>query len=130
MEYLLFEPKHVKTPNCNINIDSNNITPNDSAKHLGVVIQSGMFMDKHISAIVTSCFLQLLNFHRIRSFISKTAVITRANAFVYAHIDYCNSLFCGPCKYSIHRLQKNTARIKVGSNLQVKRTICSIVMPT
>ena len=56
-EYFLFNPKHFDDPNCSINIDSNIISPNDSAKNLGVVFQSDVFMDKHFSAIVKSCFL-------------------------------------------------------------------------
>ena len=113
-EYLLFNPKNLNNPNCSINIDSNIISPTNSAKNLGVVFQSDMSMDKHISAVVKSCFLQLRDFHRIRPLISKTAAITLANAFVHSHLDYCNSLFYGLPKYSIHRLQKiqnTTARI-------------------
>ena len=65
-----------------------------------------MSMDKHISVIVKSCFLQLRDFHHIRPLISKAAAITQANAFVHSHLDYCYSLFYGLPKYSIHRLQK------------------------
>ena len=75
-----------------------------------------MSMDKHITAIVKSCFLQLRDFHWVRPLISKTAAITLANAFVHSHLDYCNSLFYGLPKYSIYRLQKiqnTTARIIV-----------------
>ena len=59
-------------------------------------------------------FPQLRDFHRIRPLISKTATITLANAFVHSHLDYCNSLFYGFPKYSIHRLKKiqnTTARM-------------------
>ena len=65
-------------------------------------------MDKHIFVIVKSCFLQLRNFHLICLLLSKTetAAITLANAFVHSHLDYCNSLFYGLPKYSIHRIQK------------------------
>ena len=35
-DYLLFNPKHAKIQNFNIIIDSNIITPNDSAKNLDV----------------------------------------------------------------------------------------------
>ena len=79
MEYLLLfnpNPKHFNNPNCSINIDSNIISPNDSAKNLGVVFQSDTSMDKHISAVVKSSFLQLRDFHRSRPLISKTAAIT------------------------------------------------------
>ena len=92
-----------------MNINSNIIPSNDSAKHLGVVFQSDMSaVDKHIYSISKSCFLQLPDFHRIRPLISKTAALTLVNAFVHFHLDYCNSLFYGLPKYSIHRLQKNS----------------------
>ena len=96
MDYLHFNPKHVQIPHCNINIDTNIIMPNDLAKNLCVIFQSDVSMDNHMAAIVKSCFLQLRNFHRIRPFISKTATITLANAFVYSYLDYCNSLFYVP----------------------------------
>ena len=105
-EYLLFNPKHFNNQNCSINIDSNIISLNNSAKNLGVVCQFNMSMDKHISAIVKSCFLQLRDFHRICPLISNTMAIILANAFVHSYLDYCNNLFHGLPKYSIHCLQK------------------------
>ena len=45
-------------------------------KRFGVVFQSDISMDKHISAIVKSCFCQLRDFHRIRHLISKIAAVT------------------------------------------------------
>ena len=65
-----------------------------------------MSLDKHISSIVKSSFLQLHDFRLIHPFISKTAAIMLANAFVHSRLDFCNSLFYGLPKYSIHRLQK------------------------
>ena len=122
MEYLLFN--QITIPNCNINIDSKIILPNILAKNLGVTFQSEMSMEKHISALVKFCFLQLRNFHRICPFISITAAITLANAFVYSHFNYCNSLFYGLPKNCIHRLQKiqnTTAHI-------VLRTSASLIL--
>ena len=77
----------------------------ECAKNLGVIFQSNMSMDKHISSVVKTCFYQLREFRHIRSFIPKSAAIIFANAFIYSCIDYCNSLFYGS-KYSINRLQK------------------------
>ena len=47
-----------------------------------------MSIDKHISSIVKSCFLQLRDFRRIHPFISKTAAITLTNAFVHSRLDF------------------------------------------
>ena len=113
-EYLQFNPSNIHPPVNTINLDSI-ISPCDSAKNHGVIIQTDMSLDKHVSSIVKSCFLQLRDFRRIRPFISKTAAITQADAFVHYRLDFCNSLFYGLPKYSIHRFQK------------VKNTVARIV---
>ena len=124
-EYVLFIPNNVNLPVNIINLGSNTIFPGDSAKNLNVIFQTIMSMDKHISSIIKSCFLQLRDIRRIRPFTSKTAAITLANAFVHSHLDFCNSLLYGLHKYSIHRLQKvqNTvARIITNSHFLHKTT--------
>ena len=105
-EYLLFNPSNINPPVYTINLDSNIISPSDSAKNLGVIFQTDMSPDKHVSSIVKSCFLQLRDFRRIHPFISITAAKMLANAFVHSRPDFCNSLFYGLPKFSIHRLQK------------------------
>ena len=65
-----------------------------------------MSMDKHISSVVKTCFLQLHKFCHIRSFTPKSTAITFVNAFIHSSIDYCNNLIYGLPKYSRHRLQK------------------------
>ena len=105
-EYLLFNPNNVNLPVNIINLGSNTISPSDSAKNFGVIFQADMSMDKRISSIIKSCFLQLRDFRRIRPFISEIAAITLANPFVHSRLDFCNSLFYGLLKYSIYFLQK------------------------
>ena len=104
-EYLLFNSKNINVP-VSINLNLNTISPSECAKNLGVIFQSDMSMEKHISSVVKTCFLQLREFRHIRSFIPKSAAIIFANAFIHSRIDYCNSLFHGLPKYSINRLQK------------------------
>ena len=104
-EYLLFNSKNINVP-VSINLNLNNISPSECAKNLGVIFQSDMSMDKHITSVVKTCFHQLREFRHIRSFIPKSAAIIFANAFIHSRIDYCNSLFYGLPKYSINRLQK------------------------
>ena len=51
-EYLLFNPSNINPPGNTINFDSNIIFPNDSAKNLGVIWQTDMSLDKHLSSTV------------------------------------------------------------------------------
>ena len=81
-EYLLFNQSNINLPVNTINLDSNIISYSDSAKNVGVIFQTDKSLDKYISSIVKSCFLQLRDFRRISPFISKTAAITLTNAVV------------------------------------------------
>ena len=96
-EYLLFNSKNINVP-VSINLNLNTISPSEYAQNLGVIFQSDMSMDKHISSAIKTCFHQLHEFRHIRSFIPKSAAIIFANAFIHSRIDYCNSLFLSSAK--------------------------------
>ena len=48
-----------------INLNLNTIAPSEFAKNLGIIFQSDISMDKHISSVIKTCFLQLHEFHHI-----------------------------------------------------------------
>ena len=104
-EYLLNNIKNINVP-VSIYLKLNTISPSKSAKNLGIIFQSDMLMDKHISYVVKTCFLQLSEFRHIQIFIPKSAAITFANAFIHSRIHYCYNLVYGLPKYSLYRLQK------------------------
>ena len=56
-EYLLFNPNNVNLPVNIIDLGCNTISPSDSANNLGVIFQTDLSMDYHISSIIKSCFL-------------------------------------------------------------------------
>ena len=68
-------------------------------KTLGFVFHSDKSMDKHISAIVKSCFLQLGDFYHFRPLISQTAAISLAfvhpilTIVIVCFIVFLNTLF-------------------------------------
>ena len=123
-EYLRFNPNSINLPVNIISLGSNTISPKNSAKTLGVIFLTDLSMDKHISSIVKYYFLQLCDFRCIRLFISKTAAITLANAFVHSRLDFCSSLFYGLPKYSIHCLKKNY-KIQLLASFQILLIFCS-----
>ena len=120
-EYILFNSRNINPQVYNINLDSDVICSGYSAKNLGVLFQSDMSLDDHISSIIESCFVQLRDFRHICPLISKTVAITLTNSFIHSRLNYCNSLFYGLPNYSINHLQKvqnSAARI-------VTRSVCS-----
>ena len=102
-EYLLFNLKNINVP---VSIIQILFLYSESAKNLGVIFQSDMSMDKHISSVVKTCFLQLCEFRHIQSFIPKSATISFTNAVIHSRINYYYSLLYDLSKYSLHRLQK------------------------
>ena len=54
-KYLLFNSRNINPQVININLDSDVISPSNSAKNLDVLFQSDMSLDNHISSIIKSC---------------------------------------------------------------------------
>ena len=57
-------------------------------------------------SIVQSCFFQLRNIAKIRSFVSCTDLEKVIHAFIYSHLDDCNSLHSGLSQKATSRLQQ------------------------
>jgi hypothetical protein len=104
-EYLLIGSS-IPDPLPSLNLNSIIINPANQAKNLGVIFQSDLSLNSHISSVVKSCFLHIRDLKRIRSCLSRNTATSIANAFVQSRLDYCNSLYFGLPKRSIYRLQK------------------------
>ena len=65
-----------------------------------------MSMKTHIEVKCNASFCQLYSLRRIRKYLSCQATETLIHAFIFSHIDYCNSLLNGVPKYQIHKLQR------------------------
>jgi len=112
-------PKKQTITDTTLTLSTASISPSDHAKNLGVIFQSDLSLDKHISAIVSSCFYHIRDLKRIRSSLSLNTATILGNALVHSKLDYCNSLLFGLPKCSINRLQKaqNTlARVVSGAS--------------
>ena len=101
-----------------IDILGNPLHPTESARNLGVWLDSDFSFSKHIQNVCKGCFSQLRDFRNIRQFLTQDAAVLVANAFVSSWLDYSNSLFRSLSKVNLHRLQfiqNSAARIVTNS---------------
>ena len=76
-----------------------------SVRNLGVIMDSGLTMEKQVNAISKSCFYHIQNIGKIRQYITNDACKILVQALVTSHLDYGNELLQGLPQVLIERLQ-------------------------
>jgi len=87
-------------------------------KSLGVMLDSSLCFDQHVSNVVKASNFNIRALRHIRPMLGRTVANTRACSIVSTRLDYCNSLLYGTSKFNIQRLQRiqNTlARVVCGT---------------
>ena len=69
--------------------------PCESAKNLGVVLDSSLSFRSHIDSIVKTCNFHILNLYMIKKFVNRKNLVTLVHSLIVSEVDYCNSLFIG-----------------------------------
>jgi len=77
----------------------------DTARDLGVVIDSGLTMSDHITAVCRSAYYQLRQLRTIARSLSDDAAKTLVLAFISCRLEYCNALLCDISDGLVQRLQ-------------------------
>ena len=97
-----------------IQVGEDQIAPVTSVRNLGVIFDSNLKMDMHITKACQKAYFHLHNIRRIRKFLSQDAMCTIIHAFVTSQIDYCNSLMNGlpeSLTKKLQRVQNTAARL-------------------
>ncbi len=81
------------------------VRPCEHVRNLGVILDSDLTFQKHISNISKTAFCHLRNLSKVRCFLSRSHSEKLAHAFISSKLDYCSSLFAGLPQYSLNRLQ-------------------------
>ncbi len=89
-----------------LSIAGSAITPSNPVWNLGVMWDSYLNMDKHVSAVIKSCNFHLSRIARIRPYLTVGACKTLIQAWVIARLDYKNSTLCGLPVSLLTKLQK------------------------
>ena len=102
-EFIWFGTRHQLS---NLNPRSISVIPSStSVRDLGVLFDSELTMEGHISKLCQSCFFQLRRLRSIRHSLSRHALLTLVHAFISSRLDFCNSVLYGVSAYLLDRLQ-------------------------
>jgi len=79
----------------NVPVVSSSVQVVDSARDLGVVIDSHLTMADHVTAVCRAAYFRLRQLRLITRSLSVDAAITLVQSFISCRLDYYNSLFSG-----------------------------------
>ena len=108
-ECLLIVSNRTSLPNphpTSIHIGDTDIPFSLQAKNLGVTLTNNLSMEKHVTNICRSAYIEMRRISNIRHYLTTDATKTLLCAFVLSKLDYCNSLLSGSPKHLLDKLQK------------------------
>jgi len=100
--------------NRSILIGDERIKASETAKNIGVMLDSNLDMSSQVNSVCRSAYMHLHNIGKIRPFLTKQATDVLVRSFITSKLDNCNSLLFGCSDYHNDRLQmvqNNSARL-------------------
>ena len=105
-EAMIINPKKFLIHSDRLTVGEDTIYFSDSAKNLGVFLDSNLSMDTHITNLCKNIYFEIRRLRHMSSFVDTNSLKTLASSFVLSRLDYCNSLFTNMNKCQIEKLQK------------------------
>ncbi len=88
-----------------LTLDGCSLNSSSSVRNLGVLFDSNLSFDSHISNICKTEFFHLKNKSKLRPMLSMSNTEMLIHAFMTSRLDYCNALLGGCCARVINKLQ-------------------------
>ncbi len=88
----------------NLQLDGCTVT-SSTVKNLGVILDSNLSFENHISNVRKTGFFHLRNIAKLRNMLTVSDAEKLVHAFMTSRLDYCNALLGGCPASSINKLQ-------------------------
>ena len=75
------------------------------AKDLGVIIDSYLSFNEHVTKTVSDCLHRLIRINRIKHLPDRKTLLSLINAFVFSKLFHCSSVWSNTSKTNVKRLQ-------------------------
>ncbi len=86
-------------------LDGCSVNSSSSVRNLGVLFNSNLSFDSHVSSICKTAFFHLKNISKLRPMLSMSNAEILIHAFMTSRLDYCNALLGGCSARLINKLQ-------------------------
>ena len=87
-------------------VEKSCIRVSTSVMLLGVVLDSSLTFDDHVSKLVSECWYHLRNIAKIRRYMTIDEAKKIVHAFVCSKVDYCNAILYGIKQTTLDKLQR------------------------
>ncbi len=106
-EVLIIGPKNHTSNNLEhcLTLDCCSLDSSSSVRNLGVLFDSNLSFDRHLSSICKTAFYHLKNISKLRPMLSMSNAEMFIHAFMTSRLDYCNDLLGGCSASLINKLQ-------------------------
>ena len=81
------------------------IVPTDTAKDLGVTLDSNLTYDEHIIKTASSCMSRLGQINRVKHVFDKRTLLMIINSLVFSRLFYCSNVWSNTSKCNVNKLQ-------------------------
>ncbi len=98
-------PQKNNNPEHCLTLDGCSLDSSSSVRNLGLLFDSNLSFDSHVSSICKTEFFHLKNISKLRPMLSMSNAEMLIHAFMTSRLDYCNALLGGCSARLINKLQ-------------------------
>ena len=94
-----------KLPEFYFSLLGKDISPLQSARDLGVTLDSNLTFDNHITTIVSECIARLAQINRFKHCLDKNTLLTVIHALVFSKMYYCSNIWANITNKNVRKLR-------------------------